>query len=114
MPRCSYLPMACFSNYQYNLGVKGQVKLRHNLLCDSSFISTTESVHIWHNDFLLGVDYNIGVLSPLCHLCQKTRSNIFTISQVLVTRTSPSFVINGVHTKHNYCLWCVNGPGVKG
>ena len=34
---------------------------------------------------------NIGVLSPLCHWCQKTRSNILTISLLLVTRTPPSF-----------------------
>ena len=58
---------------------------------NSSFISTTEGVHIWHNDCLWGVDYNIGVLSPLCCWGQKTRSNILTISLLLVTRTPPSF-----------------------
>ena len=51
----------------------------------------TEGVHIWHNDCLYGVDYNIGFLSPLCHWCQKTRSNILTISLWLVTRAPPSF-----------------------
>ena len=75
----------------------------------SSFISSTQSVHIWHNDCLWGVDYNVGFLSPLCHWCQKTRSNILTIILWLVTRTSPSFFLtSGVHTWHNYCLWCVN------
>ena len=45
---------------------------------NSSFNSTTKGVHIWHNDCLWGVDYNIGFLSPLCHWCQRTRSNIIT------------------------------------
>ena len=38
-----------------------------------------------------GVDYNIGFLSPLCHWCQKTRSNILTISLCLFTQTPLSF-----------------------
>ena len=63
--------------------------MTHNM--NSSFISTTEGVHIWHNDCLWGVDYNIGVLSPLCHWCQKTRSNILAISLLLVIRTPRSF-----------------------
>ena len=61
----------------------------HNM--NSSFISTTEGVHIWHNDRLLCVDYNISFLSPLCHWCQTTRSNILTISLWLAMRTRPSF-----------------------
>ena len=59
---------------------------------NSSFISTTESVHIWHNNCLWGVDYTIGVLSPLCLWCQATWSNILTIKIWLVKRTAPSFV----------------------
>ena len=43
----------------------------------------------------MGVDYNIGSLSLLCHWCQKTRSNILTISLWLVTRTPPSFLDQG-------------------
>ena len=62
---------------------------------NSAFISMTEGVHIWRNDGLWGVDYNIGFLSPLCHFCQKTRSNILTISLWLVTRTPPSFFDQG-------------------
>ena len=58
---------------------------------NSSIISTTKGVHIWHNDCLWGVDFNIGFLSPLCHWCQKTRPNILTISLLLVTRTPPLF-----------------------
>ena len=91
---------------------------------NSSFISTTEGVHIWHNDCLWCVDYNVGFLSPVCHWCQKTRSNILTISLWLVTRTPPSFfgpmvfilstiiaygvLITKNVTYHRY------GPGVKG
>ena len=77
------------------LELKVKVKLdkicitTHNM--NSSFISTTEGVHIWHNDCLWGVDFNIGVLSPLCHWCQKTRLNILTISLWIVTRTPTSF-----------------------
>ena len=77
--------MMGISKYQYNLGVKGQGKIMpksvistHNM--NSSFISTIEGVQIWHNDCLWGVDYNIDVLSMLCHWCQKTKSNILTIS----------------------------------
>ena len=62
---------------------------------NSSFISTTEGVHIWHNDCLWGVDYNIGFRSPLYHRCQKTRSNILTISLWLVTRTPLSLFDQG-------------------
>ena len=40
---------------------------------NSSFISTTEGVHIWHKDCLWGVDYNIGVLSPLLALVSKDK-----------------------------------------
>ena len=58
---------------------------------NSSFISTCVGVHIWHNDCLWGVDYNVGFLSPLCHWCQKTRPNILTISLWLVMQTPPSF-----------------------
>ena len=102
MPRYSYLPMVCISNYQYNLGVKGQDQIKTKseirLITNSSFISTTEGVHILLNGCLLGVDYNIGVLSPLCHRCQKTRSNILSINLWLVTRTPPSF----------FYQWCSN------
>ena len=58
-----------------------------------TFITWTplDGFHIWHNDCLWGVDYNIGFLSPLCHWCQKTRSHILTISLWLVMRTPPSF-----------------------
>ena len=52
---------------------------------NSSFISTTEGVHIWLNDCLWGVDYNIGVLSPLYHLVSKDKIKILTISLWLVT-----------------------------
>ena len=62
---------------------------------NSSFISTTEGVQIWQNDCLWGVDYNVGFLSPLCYWCQKTRSNILTISLWLVTRTPPLFFDQG-------------------
>ena len=40
---------------------------------NSSFISTTEGVHIWLNVCLWGAVYNIGVLSPLCHLVLKDK-----------------------------------------
>ena len=62
---------------------------------NSHFISRTEGVHIWHSDCLWGVDYNVGFLSPLCRWCQKTRSNIPTISLWLVTRTPPSLFDQG-------------------
>ena len=65
---------------------------------NSSFISKTEGVHILLNDCLRGVDYNIGVLSLLCHWCQKARSNILAISLWLATRTPPSF----------FDQWCSN------
>ena len=42
---------------------------------NSSFTSTTEGVHKWHNDCLWGVEYSIGFLLSLCHWCQKTRSH---------------------------------------
>ena len=61
---------------------------------NSSFISTTEGVHIWHNDCLWGVEYNIGFLSPLCHWCQK-QGHIITISLWLVTPTPPSLFDQG-------------------
>ena len=122
MHRCSFLPMVCISTYQYNLGVKGQgqnktkscntthnmnssfistthnmnssfISTTHNM--NSSFISTTLSVHIWHNNCLWGVDNNVGFYSPLCHWCQKTRSNKLTISLWLVTRTPTSFFDQG-------------------
>ena len=72
MPRCLYLPMVCISNYQYNLGVKGQGQIKTKIChmtrnMNSSFISATEGVHIWNNYCVWGVDYNIGFLSPLCH-----------------------------------------------
>ena len=63
-----------------------------------SFISKTDGVHILLNDCLWGVDYNIGVLLPLCHRCQKTKSNILTISLWLVTRAPRSF----------FDQWCSN------
>ena len=94
MPRCSYLPMVYIQLINIILELKVEVKLRkklnttHNM--NSSFISTTQSVHIWHNDCLWGVDYNVCFLSPLCHWCQKTRSNILTIRLWLVTRAPPS------------------------
>ena len=62
---------------------------------NSSFISTIEGVHIWHNGCLWGVDYNVGFLSPLCHWCQKSRPNTLTISLWLVMRTPPSFYDQG-------------------
>ena len=79
-------------NLSIYFGVKGQgqIKTTHNM--NFSFISTTKGVHIWHNDCLWCVDYNVGFLSPLGHWCQKTRSNILTISILLVTRTPPSFL----------------------
>ena len=94
MPRCSYLPMVYIQLINIILELKVEVKKRkklnttHNM--NSSFISTTQSVHIWHNDCLWGVDYNVCFLSPLCHWCQKTRSNILTIRLWLVTRAPPS------------------------
>ena len=99
MPRCSYMPTVGISNYRYSLGVKGQGQIRQNLYTthntNSSFTSTTKGVHIWHNGCLWGVNYNVGFLPPLCHWCQKTRSNILTISLWLVTRTPPSFFDQG-------------------
>ena len=74
-----------------------KIKVKLDKICNtthntnSSFISTTVGVYIWHNDCLLVVDYNIGVLSLLCHWCQKTRPNILTISLWLVTQTTTSF-----------------------
>ena len=71
------------------LELKVKVKLdkicitTHNM--NSSFITTTEGDHILHNDCLWGVDFNLGVLSPLCHWCQNTRLNILTISLWIVT-----------------------------
>ena len=62
---------------------------------NSSIISTTGRVHIWHNDCLWGVDYNIGFLSPLCHWCRKTRSIIQIIRLMLVMRTPPLFFDQG-------------------
>ena len=93
----------CISNYQnFNLGVKGQGQIKTKseipLITLTPFISTTEGVYILLNDCLWGVDYNIGVLSPLYHWCQKTRSNILTTSLWLVTRTPPSF----------FDQWCSN------
>ena len=90
--------MVCISNLEL------KVKVKLNKICNtthdmnSSFISTTKGVHIWHNDCLFGVDYNIGSLSPPCIWCQKTMSNILTISLWLVTRSPPSFLTKGVHT----------------
>ena len=52
-----------------------------------NFISTREIAQ----RLPMGLDYNIGVLSPFYYWCQKTRSNIPTISLWLVTRTPPSF-----------------------
>ena len=90
MPQCSYL--VCISNYQFNLGVKGQGQVKTNSVIRLIIWIPLEGVHIWHKDCLWGVDYNIGFLSPLCHWCQKTRSLILTISLWLVMRTPPSFI----------------------
>ena len=61
----------------------------HNM--NSSFISTTEGVHIWHNDCLWGVEYNIGFFSPLCHVCQKTRS--YNYNQFIACYANSSFIV---------------------
>ena len=85
--------MVGISNFKLELKVKVKFcNTTHNM--NFSFVSTIEGVHIWHND-CLGVDYNIGFLSPLCHWCQKTRSTILTINLWLVTRTPPSFFDQG-------------------
>ena len=81
---------------------------------NSSFISTIQSVQIWHNDYLLGVDDNIGFLSDICNKVK------YTYNQFMACYTTlPSFLTNDVHTLHNYCLWDLNykeryiSPGVK-
>ena len=54
--------MVCISNLEL------KVKVKLNKICNTThnmnsfFISTTKGVHIWHNDWLFGVDYNIGSL----------------------------------------------------
>ena len=54
-----------------NMILELKIKVKLDKICNtthnmnSSFISTTVGVHIWHNDCLWVVDYNIGVLSLL-------------------------------------------------
>ena len=50
MPRCSYL--VCISNYQFNLGVKGQGQINTKSVIRLITLTPLEGVHIWHNDCL--------------------------------------------------------------
>ena len=65
---------------------------------NSSFISTTDSVHIWLNDCLWGVDYNRGVLSPLCNLVSKDKIK-YTNYQFMACYANSSFIFD---------QWCSN------
>ena len=78
MPRCSYLPTVCISNYQYNLGVKSQGQIKTKSVIRLIFISTTEGVHIWYND---------------CHVCRL--QHMFLITALpLVSKDKSKYTYN--------------------
>ena len=57
-----------------------------------------EGVHIWLNDCLWDVDYNIGVLSPFCTFVSKDKIK-YTNNQFMACYANSSFIFD---------QWCSN------
>ena len=78
-----------------------------------------KGVHIWHNNWLLCVNYNKGLRSDFrCDLRVEVQSQIYMYLYLsvlwLLTRTSLScFDYRDVHIWHNGCLWCVDYNTLK-
>ena len=87
--------MVGVSNYQYNLGVKGQGQIQTKsvirLITWIPLSYLRPRVFIYGTMVVYGeVDYNISFLLPLYPWCQKTRSNTVTIIWLLVMRIPSS------------------------
>ena len=62
---------------------------------NSSFISTPEGVHIWHNDCLWCVDYNVGVTAMPLESKEKVK---YTYNQFMTCYANSSIIF--------FYQWC--------